>query len=67
MRRVYAFHEKGFNKKGGEEYRDVFMGRKTIEFQSEGVWERNLEELWYVICNGVVCMRLCKRNGERGV
>ena len=30
------------------------MGNKTIEFKSEGVWERILEELWYVICNGVV-------------
>ena len=51
---VYAFHEKGFYKEGGEVYWDVFMGSKTIEFQSERVWEWSLEELWCVICNGVV-------------
>ena len=39
---------------GVEEYWDVFMGSKTVEFQSERIWEWSLEELWYVICNSVV-------------
>ena len=30
------------------------MGSKTIEFQSERAGEWSLEELWCVICNGVV-------------
>ena len=30
------------------------MGNKTIEFQGERVLEWSLEELWCVICNGVV-------------
>ena len=30
------------------------MGSKTVEFQSEKVWEWSLEELWCVIYNGVV-------------
>ena len=41
------------------------MGSETIGFQSEKVWEWSLEELWCVICNGVVCMRLCKRGEEK--
>ena len=64
---VYAFHEKGFYKRGGEEYWDVFMGSKTVEFQSERTWEWSLEKVWCVICNSVVCMRLCKRGEERDV
>ena len=32
----------------------MFIGSKTVEFQSERVWEWSLEELWCVICNGVV-------------
>ena len=32
----------------------MFIGSKTVEFQSERVCEWNLEELWCVICNGVV-------------
>ena len=42
---IYVFHEKGFYKKGGEKYWDVFMGSKVVELQSERVWEWSLEEL----------------------
>ena len=34
---VYAFHKNDFYKRGGEEYKDVFMGSKTVEFQDERV------------------------------
>ena len=51
---VYAFHKNDFYKRGEEEYKDVFMGSKTVEFQGERVWEWSLEELWCVICNSVV-------------
>ena len=40
--------------RGWEEYWDVFMGSKIVEFQSDRVWEWSLEELWCVICNSVV-------------
>ena len=30
---VYAFHEKGFHKRGREEYWDVFMGSNIVEFR----------------------------------
>ena len=42
---IWALHEKGFYERGGEEYWDVFMGTKVVEFQSERVWEWSLEEL----------------------
>ena len=29
---VYAFHEKGFYKRSGEVYWDVFVGSKRVEF-----------------------------------
>ena len=32
----------------------MFLGNKTVEFQSEREWEWSLEELGGVICNGVV-------------
>ena len=34
---VYAFHKNDFYKRGGEEYKDVFMGSKTVEFQGESM------------------------------
>ena len=34
---IYVFHEKGFYKRGGEEYWDVFMGSKIVEFHNERV------------------------------
>ena len=46
-----AFQEESFVR---EEYEDVFIGNKIVKFQSEGVWEWSLKELWCVICNGVV-------------
>ena len=39
---------------GVEEYWGMFIGSKTVEFKSERAWEWSLEELWCVICNGVV-------------
>ena len=51
---VYVFHKKGFYKRDREEYWDVFMGSKTVEFQSARVREWSLGELCCVICNGVV-------------
>ena len=32
----------------------MFLGSKTVEFQSERAREWSLEELWCVIYNGVV-------------
>ena len=50
---VYVFGDKN-SKIGVEKYWDVFMGSKTVEFQSEKVCEWSLEELWCVLCNDIV-------------